>query len=838
MIIVNGNNYLGNMDTYHINNIASACNGEWLQMVNNIAPIEHLVIDTRKIVFANTSLFFALHTNKNDGHNYIKTAYEAGIRNFVVSTAIDVKPLVHANIIKVADTLKALQQLATLHRSQFVLPVTAITGSNGKTIIKDWLFQLLRFQLTICKSPKSYNSQVGVPLSIWQLNAQHELALFEAGISERNEMELLANIIHPTLGIFNNLGNAHSEGFTDETEKLKEKLLLFQHVKNLVFSCNQTAINSHLFEFVKQHHIKAFSWSSSKQAEAYYQFTTDTVGKHTQIVCEAKNITVQIPFTDEASIWNACTCLAYLLMLDELKLFALDLPSVLNKFSELQAVEMRLQLKEANNNCIVINDSYNNDLDSLKIALHFLQYQGNGLQKTLILSDIYQSGFANETLCKLVAELIKANSITKFIAIGDVFYQYQHLFPNQSLFYVTTQQFMESFSTLNFENEIILLKGARQFEFEKINALLEKRVHETVFEINLNALTNNFNAYRKLLGNKVKIMAMVKAFSYGTGSYEIAKTLVFNQVDYLAVAYADEGVVLRKAGINTPIMVMNPEKSSMDLLLKYNLEPAIYNVAILQELINAANGQEVGLHIELDSGMKRLGFDANQIAGLLLILSNNKNIQVKSVMSHLAASEAAEHDTFTLQQIDKFDTLSKQIVDHFPYAILRHCLNSAGIVRFKKAQFDMVRLGVGLYGIDPAFEIQNQLQQIGTLKTVISQIRHIEPSESIGYGRKGVVTKPSRIAIVAIGYADGLDRKLSNGVGYMLVNNKQAPIIGNICMDMTMIDVTEIDCQEGDEAIVFGANPTITQVAEKLQTIPYEILTSISQRVKRVYYAE
>ncbi len=826
------------MSAYNINNIALISNGEWLQMVSDIALIEHLVIDTRKIVFAHTSLFFALHTDKNNGHKYIVNAYEAGIRNFIVSESVDLKQLPKANIVKVSNTLIALQQIATSHRAQFALPITAITGSNGKTIVKDWLFQLLKHDVSICKSPKSYNSQVGVPLSVWQLNLQHELALFEAGISTKNEMHVLANIIHPNIGIFNNLGAAHSEGFTNDLEKLQEKLQLFKHVKHLVFSCNQSVINQPIADFVAAQHIQAYSWSSNGQKEAYYQFSLLSIDKHTQIECKAQLVSVSIPFTDEASIWNACTCLAYILMLHELKLFTFNLAAVLAKFSELEAVEMRLQLKEANNNCIVVNDSYNNDLDSLKIALHFLQYQGNGLHKTLILSDIYQSGLSNENLCKVIADLVESNGISKFIAIGEIFGQFQHLFPAQSLFYKDTPQFIDAFSTNTFNNEIILLKGARQFEFEKINALLEKRVHETVFEINLNALTHNLNVYKQLLGKKVKIMAMVKAFSYGTGSYEIAKTLAFNQVDYLAVAYADEGVVLRKAGINTPIMVMNTEKSSIDLLLKHNLEPTIYNITILNDVINAANGQELGIHIELDSGMKRLGFDATQVETLLAILNANTNIQVKSIMSHLAASEAVEHDAFTLEQIEKFEKVSGNIMAHFSYPILRHCLNSAGIVRFKNAQFDMVRLGIGLYGIDPAIAIQNQLQQIGTLKTVISQIRHIAPNESIGYGRRGHVLKPSRIAIVALGYADGLDRKLSNGNGYMLVNNKRAPIIGNICMDMTMIDVTEITCEEGNEVIVFGAEPSITELAEQLQTIPYEILTSISHRVKRVYYAE
>lgn len=823
------------MNHYTIENIASIIEGTFVLKSNGNDKIAHLLFDTRKIIFAETSLFFALKSNKNNGHKYLLDAYEAGIRNFIVSETFDVATFENANIILVENTQLALQCLSTHHRNLFHFPVIGITGSNGKTIVKEWLFQLFANQLNVCKNPKSYNSQVGVPLSVWQLNNQHQLAVFEAGISEPNEMQTLAQIINPTIGLFNYLGHAHSEGFTNDEEKLNEKLQLFTKVKQLVFCADQPLVNEAIHSFANHHHTNLFSWSKAGN-EAHFQFDVKEQINVTEINCKQHKII--IPFTDEASIWNACSCLALVLMVHELQLFAFNLDTVLAEFKNLQAVEMRLQLKEANNNCIVINDSYSNDIDSLKIALNFLLHQGNGLNKTLILSDIFQSGLTDLALCEQVNELIKVNQISKFISIGNMFEKYKNVLPSNALYFENTHHFIEHFSSLTFENEIILLKGARQFEFEKINALLEKRVHETVFEINLNALTNNFNVYRKLVEPKTKIMAMVKAFSYGTGSYEIAKTLAFNQVDYFAVAYADEGVVLRKAGIKTPIMVMNPEKSSFDLIVKYNLEPAIYNLSILNDLIKAINGQEIGIHIELDSGMKRLGFDEPQLPDLLNILAHNNHIQIKSILSHLAASEASEHDAFTQNQIAKFDAFSQKITRVFPYKILRHILNSSGIVRFKNAQFDMVRLGIGLYGIDPALEVQKQLQAIGSLKTVISQIRNISVDESIGYGRRGTVNKPSRIAIVAIGYADGLDRKLSNGNGYMLVNGKKAPIIGSICMDMTMIDVTEINCQEGDEVAVFGGELGIEILAEKLGTIPYEILTSISQRVKRVYYAE
>jgi alanine racemase len=825
------------MNCYSINKIANIVQGKLLSENNENVFISHLVFDTRKIIFSESSLFFALKSNKNNGHKYISDAYNAGVLNFVVSEQSNYSHLKNANIILVVDTRLALQQLSIFHRNLFTIPIVGVTGSNGKTIVKEWLYQLLNNQLSICKNPKSYNSQVGVPLSVWQLNEHHQLGLFEAGISEKLEMQNLANIINPSIGIFNYLGNAHSEGFENDIEKLNEKCKLFINVKYLLYSVDQTLVNKMLVDYKKQHQIKTYTWSKINQP-ADYNFDLLFSDKQTTISCNVLGKSVIIPFTDEASIWNACSCFAFILMVNETKLFALNIDEVLTNFETLQAVEMRLQLKEANNNCIVINDSYNNDVDSLKIALNFLFHQGKGMYKTLILSDIFQSGLSQFELCNQVNGLLKANEVSKLIGIGNMFDAFKNLLPNNSLFFQNTAQFIENFSSLNFENEIILLKGSRQFEFEKINALFEKWVHETVFEINLNSLTNNFNVYRKIVKPEVKIMAMVKAFSYGTGSYEIAKTLAFNQVDYFAVAYTDEGVVLRKAGIKTPIMVMNPEKLSFDLIVKYNLEPAIYNLRILKDLINATNGQEIGIHIEVDSGMKRLGFDENQVSDLISLLQQNTPIQIKSIFSHLAASEAHEHDAFTQNQIQKFDKFSSKIQTLFPYKILRHILNSGGITRFKNAQFDMVRLGIGLYGIDPSLEVQKQLQAIGTLKTVISQIRNISEEESIGYGRRGKVSKPSRIAIVAIGYADGLDRQLGNKNGYMLVNGKQAPIIGSICMDMTMIDVTGINCKEGNEVIVFGGELSIETIANKLNTIPYEVLTSISQRVKRVYYAE
>lgn len=822
---------------YTIKNLAEIVSGTIIKQANMACVVNHLLLDSRKILYPETSLFFAIKGQRHDGHAYLAQVYKQGVRNFFVEYTNEVcLSFNDANIILVNDCVLALQQVATAHRKKFNCPVVGITGSNGKTVVKEWLNQLLSQHLNIVKSPKSFNSQVGVPLSVWQLGKVHELALFEAGISEPNEMHRLENIIKPNLGILTYLGNAHDEGFESKQQKLIEKLQLFKSVQTLFYCIDQPLVAQEVELFLQLHtNVKGISWSAKNHSNATHQFNILPLGKQTKIAFNGGEVI--IPFSDEASVWNACTCLAFVIYC--CNNLNLNCNSVLANFSKLEPIEMRMQLKEGINNCMIINDSYSADINALQIALDFLQQQGKGLKKTVILSDFVQSGMITEALYERVSNLINQKQVDKFIGIGcEVLKLKPLLHMPEQYFFDATQAFIERFHQLDFSNEIILLKGARAFEFEKINALLERKVHETIFEINLNALVQNLNVYKKHINPGVKTMAMVKAFSYGAGSYEIAKVLEFNNIDYLAVAYADEGVVLRKAGIAGAIMVMNPEPSGYEAMFKYNLEPEVYCFEMLHELIIAANGLEIGIHLELDSGMKRLGFDANELDALIELLKMHTNLQVKSVFTHLAASEEHEHDDFTQQQILTFKNLADNLCLAFDYSIIKHCLNSSGIVRFKHAQFDMVRLGIGLYGIDPALLVQNQLQQIGTLKTVISQIRQLEAGESVGYGRKGKVNKTSKIAITAIGYADGLNRLLSNGNGYMLVNGQQAPIIGNICMDMTMIDVTEINCKVGDEVIVFGNELPVTILAKQLNTIPYEILTSISQRVKRVYYYE
>jgi len=822
---------------YFIKDIAAIVSGV-LHPANEASEpvaIAHLLIDSRKIIYPENSVFIAISGKQNNGHTYLKEVYDAGVKNFVVEY-LPKEPLPNdANLVVVKNSVDALQALAAFHRSQFKCPVIGVTGSNGKTIIKEWLHALLKDDVNIIRNPKSFNSQVGVPLSVWGMNEEHQLGLFEAGISQPGEMEHLQKIIKPDIGIFTYLGSAHDEGFTNRTQKLEEKMKLFAASHMLVYCADQPEVTQGVMQLLLQHNpsLNVISWSRGNK-DATYNFEIDYRYQYTVITTRkgSQTLTINVPFVDEASIMNACTCFALLIAINRIS------TDVLKRFEELQPVEMRMQLKEGFNNSVIINDAYNADVNALQIALDFMEQQSAGYQKAVILSDVLQSGMGELELYTYVASLIKQRNVHRFIGIGSAIAKYKPLFAPNSLFYETTSDFIKHFRSLDFSNHIVLVKGARKFAFERVCNLLEKKIHETVFEINLNEMVHNLNVYRGKLKKDVKVMGMVKAFSYGTGSYEIAKVMEYNRVDYLAVAYADEGVALRKAGIKTPIMVMNPEPVAFDNILQHNLEPEVYNFFMLEQLIKACNGEELGIHIEVDTGMKRLGFDEEQLAQLLQLLHQHTNLRIKSIFSHLVASDEKKHDAFTLDQIHRFQKMSEAITAAFNYPILRHILNSSGIARFPDAQFEMVRLGIGLYGIDPSLKLQKQLHQIGTLKTVISQIREVKSHETVGYSRKGTVQRDARIAVVAIGYADGLNRKLSNGKGYMLINGQKAPIVGNICMDMTMVDVTDVRCKEGDEVIVFGKEIDINDVAAKIGTISYEVLTGISQRVKRVYYYE
>lgn len=820
--------------SYTALSIAPIINGRLLSS-DDESNILHLLTDSRKLTQPESSLFFALTSERNDGHKYIEELYSKGVRNFVIGLHYSFPVLLKGcTVIAVTDTLLAMQQLAAYHRSKFSLPVAGITGSNGKTIVKEWLYQLLKDEYNVVRSPKSFNSQIGVPLSVWQIRPEHGMALFEAGISKTGEMQKLANIIRPNIGVFTNLGNAHSEGFTSQEEKLNEKFQLFADCDVLIYSKDDVVVKNKAHEFFELYPMtKGISWSLHDRATiTAKKIEKDERGTSISFEYRATTFTFRIPFTDEAAIHNALTCVCFLLAVERLS------PELLQKFNTLHAVEMRLQLREGSRNCTIINDTYNSDIQSLKIALDFLNQQNQHQQKTLILSDILESGSNQDELYRKVAEMIEQAGVSRIIGVGkDICQQFQKFSINKKFFF-NTAHFLENFNSFTFQDEIILIKGARSFEFEKITRLLENKIHATIMEINLNALVNNLNVYRNSLYPGTRVMAMVKAFSYGSGSHEIAKTLEYHHVDYLTVAYADEGVVLRKAGVKTPIMVMNPEPGSFLNLAEYNLEPEIYNHYILDDLLNHVEGGETGIHLELDTGMRRLGFDERELDGLLEVLKKNPNLIVKSVFSHLAASDENKHDLFTWEQIEKFEQMSSYLIRSLGYPVLRHILNSSGITRFPEAQFDMVRLGIGLYGVDPSSKFQPQLENVGSLKTIISQLRKIKAGESVGYSRKGQVNEDATIAVVAIGYADGLDRGLSNGKGHMLVNGKTAPIVGNICMDMTMLDVTRIDCKEGDEVLVFGKDLPITELAKNIDTIPYEILTGISQRVRRVYFQE
>lgn len=801
------------------------------------ARITDLLTDSRKVLHPSGSLFFAIKGDRQDGHRFVQYLFELGVRNFVVTEMIHEFESIRANFIVVKNSLDAMQKLASAHRKLFNIPVIGITGSNGKTIVKEWLYQLLRADKNIVRSPKSYNSQIGVPLSVWQMHAENQLAIFEAGISQPGEMNKLAEIIQPTIGVFTNIGSAHDENFDNKEQKIKEKLRLFENVETLIYCKDYQPLHDQIKIFsTEKNTLKLFSWSRRSRSDLQVgRIVRDGDETEIQAVFENNFINLRIPFTDDASIENAIICWSVLLSMD----YPNDV--IKERMMFLSPVAMRLEMKNGINNCSVINDSYNSDIGSLTIALDFLNQQKQHAKRTVILSDILQSGRNEENLYGEVAGLLQAKGVDLLIGIGPAISRQQAVFNIPKKFYESTEDFLREFSPTEFRDETILLKGARLFGFEKISKSLQQKAHETVLEINLNALVHNLNYYRSRLKPETKIMAMVKAASYGSGSFEIANVLQFHHVDYLAVAYTDEGIELRKSGITLPIMIMNPEVASFDLMLRYKLEPEIYNFRLLNQLqdnLKKHEGDPFKIHIKLDTGMNRLGFTEEDINELVVRLNNNRNIKVQSVFSHLSSSDEVEHDGFTNMQIQLFKKLSQKIINNLTYPVMRHILNSSGILRFNESQFEMVRIGIGLYGFSSTANEQNQLEQVATLKTTISQIKHVPMNETIGYNRKGKLKRDTVVATVAIGYADGINRRYGNGTGKMLVNGKQASIIGNICMDMCMLDITDIQAREGDEVIVFGPELPVTVLAEATGTIPYEILVNVSQRVKRVYFQE
>ncbi len=799
-------------------------NGKILQLFQNQELIT-LLTDSRKATLAEGTVFFAVGGLHHDGHQFIPKLYEQGIRQFIVEQPVpQTGSLREANVLLVGSSIAALQQIVAKHRSGIAAPVIGITGSNGKTIIKEWLYQLLSPDFKIAKNPASYNSQLGVPLSVWQIQNHHTLGIFEAGISTINEMQNLEKVLKPTIGIFTNIGSAHDEGFKNKEEKIREKLKLFKNTEFVIYCKDHLAID----EALQQAGMRSLTWGMGDNASI--KIIKEETGY--LVLTPQQKFTLRIPFTDQASIENCFHCVAALIH------FGLKPEQIQSRVLSLRAVPMRLELKEGINQCQIIDDTYNNDLAGLQVSLDFLANQNQKNKKRLILSDIHESGLSDTALVKKISSLISSGHINQFIGIGPVLYSYQNDFPPGSRFYMSTEEFLRDFNVNTLQEEVILIKGARVFTFEKIVNHLQRKVHGTVMEIDLGALVHNLNYFKACLKPSTKIMAMVKAFAYGSGSNEIANVLQYHKTDYLGVAYADEGVELRKNNITLPVMVMNPSEESFDALLKYHLEPEIYSFKILHSLGQFLNEQPCKIHIKIDTGMHRLGFENDHIEELITLLLEYHNFTVASIFSHMAGADQAQHDTFSKEQGIRFKNMADKISDRLKYRPLYHILNSPGILRLPEFQFDMVRLGIGLYGIDPTEDHIEGLKPVASLKTIISQIKNITSGESVGYGRKGKVRKPITIATIAIGYADGFSRAFSDGVGKVIVNGMPAKVIGNVCMDMTMIDITGISAKEGDDVIVFGKELPIQHLAESIHTIPYEILTNTSERVKRVFVAE
>lgn len=802
------------------------------------ATISILLTDSRRLSFPETTLFFALPTKTNDGHRYIQDLYKLRVRNFVVSRMLpEFESMTDANFLLVKDTLRALQKLATHHRKRFSIPVIGITGSNGKTVVKEFLYQLLHNEFDIVRSPRSYNSQIGVPLSVWEMNEKNTLGIFEAGISQPDEMEYLQPIIAPTIGVLTSIGEAHQENFISLNQKCQEKLTLFTDSEAIIYDGDNAFIANAIESACLSH--KAIAWSRTDTEAPLYIESIEKRADDTVIRCTLLGFdkTYVIPFTDDASIENVIHCLAVMLYLK---------PTSVNdeaKFAHLEPVEMRLDVKEGINNCLLINDTYNSDINSLDIALDFQQSRkvGKDLKSTLILSDILQTGTLPKSLYKKVVDLIERKKVNRLIGIGRDLKEYASLFPEklEKEFYQTTDEFIASPSIRKFQNELILLKGSRHFHFERISELLEKKVHETILEVNLSAIVHNFNVYRSKLKPETKMVCMVKASGYGVGSYELAKTLQEHHCDYLAVAVADEGAALRKEGITIPIIVMNPEFSSFNTLFEYNLEPEVYSFRLLNAMIRETERRGIiayPVHVKIDTGMHRLGFQPEEVVALCERLKTQSGVRVRSVFSHLVGSDSYVFDDFTHEQIEKFQHAAAALEEGLEHKVIKHILNTGGIERFTEYQMDMVRLGIGLYGVSASG--MAGLQTVSTLKTTILQIQHVPAGDSIGYSRRSYVNRDSRIAIIPIGYADGLDRHFSNGHGEVVVRGKRCPIIGNICMDACMVDVTDCDAEEGDSVIVFGKELPVEELSDRLKTIPYEILTSVSPRVKRIYYLD
>ena len=852
---------------------------------NADAQIGWLLTDSRSLCFPEETLFFALKTQRNDGHRYIADLYRRGVRNFVVTTVPAAPSLVRsdsiaasvessaglypdANFLVVPSPLAALQRLAERHRDEFNIPIVGITGSNGKTMVKEWLYQLLSPQFSVTRSPKSFNSQIGVPLSVWLLNEQTQVGIFEAGISEMGEMEALSDIIQPTIGVLTSLGAAHQENFRSLEEKCMEKMRLFDGAKVLAYNSDDDIVS----RCIRRSGFKGekIGWSRENiSAPLYIEAATTTHSPlpSLQVTYIYKGTREQysLPFFDEASLQCSFACAAVALYL------GVTPDQLAERMSQLEPVAMRLEVKEGQHGCTLINDSYNSDINSLDIALDFMSRRVSATTPnvsmaglTLILSDIFQSGMSDADLYGEVNALCMKRGVSRIIGIGPRITASAALFlVGEKSFFATTDDFLHSELFRSLHDEVILIKGARPFGFDRITELLEQKVHETILEVNLNAVVDNLNYYRSFLKPETKLVCMVKADAYGAGAVEVAKTLQEHRVDYLAVAVADEGVTLRHNGITQNIMIMNPEMTAFKTMFDYDLEPEVYSFRLMDALIHAAEQQGITgwpVHIKLDTGMHRLGFDPEKdIDEVIRRLKGQNAIIPRSVFSHFVGSDSDDFDNFSAMQFQKFDVASKKLQAAFSHKILRHMDNSAAIQHFPERQLDMCRLGLGLYGYDPRAAAPalvrsdsipaslaanpavstTALRPVSTLKTTILQLRRVPKDETVGYSRKGILTRDSLIAAIPIGYADGLNRHLGCGACYCLVNGQKAPYVGNICMDVAMIDVTDIpDVHEGDTVEIFGEHLPASVLSDVLQTIPYEVLTSVSNRVKKVYFQD
>lgn len=824
--------------SYLFSDIQTMTGAHCLQKTQPAARVEQLLFDSRSVTAPAVSLFFALPGKHRDGHRFIPELYDRGVRQFVVSQPPDLRAFPEGNFLLVENTLDALQQLAAAHRARFHIPVIGITGSNGKTVVKEWLAQLLSPDFDLVRSPKSFNSQIGVPLSVWQMQERNTLAIFEAGISQPGEMERLEKIIRPTIGIFTNLGPAHREGFASDEEKKQEKMRLFKRADILICEAGLLPDETPTPRFIWSKNDRPAHWKITAIApladgKCRIQAEKGSLNLPGHLLPASAQIT--LPFADPASIENALHCWAVLLLLGVAE------AEVEKRMLRLEPIEMRLEVKAAIQGCTLINDAYSNDLASLRLALQFARQQAGKGKLTLILSDIFQSGMPGEALWREVAEAMRTQNVGRLFGIGTEIQGIRNELPTRvdAHFYPDTDHFLQQITQHEFRQETILIKGARAFAFERIARRLEQKAHKTVLEVNLAALAHNLKAYQRCLQPGVRMMVMVKAEGYGAGSAQVAKLLEFHQVDYLGVAYADEGIVLREAGVNLPILVLNPEPNSFDAMARFRLEPEVYSLELLEEIIQAAGDSPLAVHLKLDTGMHRLGFEPADMPRLRDLLQKHSNLRVASVFSHLAASDAAAHDDFTHRQAATFLEMYAQIASTLGYQPLRHICNTGGIERWPDYHFDMVRLGIGLYGIGGE-KMSGQLRVVNTLKATVSQIKHLTEGETVGYNRNsGPLRQAGKIATISIGYADGFLRLAGGGRYRVMLRGQLVPTVGNICMDMTMIDVSNLpEVRVGDEVTIFGEVPQVQSLAICLQTIPYEVFTNISDRVKRVYYSE